>query len=229
MGFYYYDYYFIALIIPALLFSMWAQYRVSSTFKKESQHFSMRGITGAQAARQILDANGLYNVAVTEIRGKLTDNYNPMTNTISLSTEVANSTSVASIGVAAHEVGHAIQYANSYAPIKLRAAIIPATKIGSMLSMPLILIGLLMSSQSLAMFGVILFSAVVFFQLVTLPVEYNASSRAMKSIVGMNILSEDEAKGARRVLSAAALTYLAALLTAIANLIRLLAIVGIRN
>ncbi len=212
----------ILLILPALFISIWAQMKVSSTFKKYSLTFTRRGVTGYQAARRILDANGLHYVRIERVRGHLTDHFDPRQNVIRLSESVYDRSNIAAVGVAAHEVGHAIQYAQDYAPIKIRAAIIPATKYGSMLAMPLFFIGLIMASSSLMFFGIILYSAVALFQLVTLPVEFNASSRAMATLEGMGILVDDEPKYARKVLSAAAMTYVAALLTSLLTLLRLI-------
>lgn len=212
----------ILLILPALFISIWAQMKVSSTFKKYSLTFTRRGVTGYQAARRILDANGLHYVRIERVRGHLTDHFDPRQNVIRLSESVYDRSNIAAVGVAAHEVGHAIQYAQDYAPIKIRAAIIPATKYGSMLAMPLFFIGLIMASPSLMFFGIILYSAVALFQLVTLPVEFNASSRAMATLEGMDILVDDEPKYARKVLSAAAMTYVAALLTSLLTLLRLI-------
>lgn len=212
----------ILLILPALLISIWAQMKVSSTFKKHSQTFTRRGVTGYQAARRILDANGLHYVRIERVRGHLTDHFDPRQNVIRLSESVYDRSNIAAVGVAAHEVGHAIQYAQDYSPIKLRAAILPVTRYGSMLAMPLFFIGLIMASSSLMFFGIILYSAVALFQLVTLPVEFNASARAMATLEGMGILVDDEPKYARKVLSAAAMTYVAALLTSLLTLLRLI-------
>ena len=219
----------ILLILPALFISIWAQMKVSSTFKKHSKTFTRRGVTGYQAARRILDANGLHYVRIERVRGHLTDHFDPRQNVIRLSESVYDRSNIAAVGVAAHEVGHAIQYAQDYAPIKLRAAIIPATKYGSMLAMPLFLIGLIMASSSLMFFGIILYSAVALFQLVTLPVEFNASARAMATLEGMGILVDDEPKYARKVLSAAAMTYVAALLTSLLTLLRLIILANNRR
>lgn len=212
----------ILLILPALFISIWAQMKVSSTFKKHSKTFTRQGVTGYQAARRILDANGLHYVRIERVRGHLTDHFDPRQNVIRLSESVYDRSNIAAVGVAAHEVGHAIQYAQDYSPIKLRAAILPVTRYGSMLAMPLFLIGLIMASSSLMFFGIILYSAVALFQLVTLPVEFNASSRAMATLQNMGILVDDEPKYARKVLSAAAMTYVAALLTSLLTLLRLI-------
>ena len=227
-GFYYLDYTYL-LLIPAMLFALYAQFKVNSTYNKFSKVRNSRGITGAEVARRILDANGLWNVKVVHIAGSLTDNYNPQTNTVSLSDSTYSSDSVAAIGVAAHECGHAVQHATGYAPIKIRSAIIPITNIGSSLGMILLLVGLIFSSHSLAIFGVLLYSAVTVFQAVTLPVEFNASSRALKTLRDDFILDEDELPRARKVLSAAALTYVAPLISSIATVLRLLLIANNRT
>ncbi len=227
-GYYYFDYTYL-LLIPAMLFALYAQFKVNSTYSKYSKIRNARGITGADVARRILDANGLWNVKVVHIAGNLTDNFNPQTNTVSLSDSTYSSSSVAAIGVAAHECGHAVQHATGYAPIKLRSAIIPITNIGSSLGVILLLVGLIFSSHSLAIFGVLLYSAVAVFQAVTLPVEFNASSRALKTLREDFILDEDELPMARKVLSAAALTYVAALISSISTVFRLFLIANNRT
>ncbi len=224
----YFDWTYVVFVIPMLILSMIAQAGVTSSFKKYSKVFSKRGITADMAARAILDANGLGSVRIGRISGNLTDNYNPKDNTIYLSDSTAGSTSVAAIGVAAHEAGHAIQHAMGYIPIKIRMAIVPITQIGSRLSTPLILIGLLMSFYPLAYAGIILFGTVVLFQLVTLPTEFNASRRAME-ILSNGYLENEEQKGAKKVLRAAAMTYLAALFTSLATLLRFIVIVSGRR
>jgi len=218
-----FDPYFLLLVIPAMIFSMWAQSQVTSRFKKYSQQATMKGLTGAQAADAVLRGNGVTDVTIERIAGNLTDHFDPRTNVIRLSDSVHDSTSVAAVGVAAHEAGHALQYANGYAPMKLRAAIIPVTNIGSKLSMPLVLIGLIMSMDGLINIGILLFSTVVLFQLITLPVEFNASSRALNILDNSALLTRDELPDARRVLSAAALTYVGAMAVSLAQLIRLIA------
>lgn len=223
------DYWYIVLVVPTLIFGMIAQSMVSSSFKKYSGVRTRKGYTAAEVARQILDRNGLNHIPVVPIRGELTDNYNPQTQTVNLSESVYNSSSVASIGVAAHEVGHAIQHAKGYVPIKIRSAIIPITNFGSGISPFLILLGLLLGINSLAILGVILFSTVAIFQLVTLPVEFNASRRALRTLDNDGILTGDELSGAKKVLTAAAMTYVAALITSLANLLRLILIVGRRD
>ena len=236
MGYYYYgfDMSYLIFVLPCLLLSLWASTNVNSTFKKYANQLSLRGITGAEAAKRVLFANGITNVRIERVSGDLTDHYDPKTNVIRLSDSVYDSTSVAAIGVACHEAGHAVQYAQNYAPIKLRAAIVPITNIGSHLAMPLILIGLLLSfgeniSYGFVYAGIACFSLSVVFQLVTLPVEFNASRRAMESIESCNILTEDEQKGARKTLTAAALTYVAATAVALAQVLRLLVLFGGRR
>lgn len=227
--FFYYDYYYLILIVPALLIATWAQFKVNSTFNKYSKMRASRGYTAAQIARNMLDENGLYNVSVERVSGNLTDHYDPKANVIRLSHSVYNSTSVAAIGVAAHETGHAIQYAKGYAPIKLRSAVIPLTQIGSTLSMPLILLGFVFSMRPLVIGGIILFSLVALFQLITLPVEFNASRRALEALENREYLYDEELVGARKTLSAAAMTYVAALLVSLMQLLRLILLFGRRN
>lgn len=240
MYFYGIDIYYILLVLPAMLFSFWASARVNSTFKRYSQMRNSRGMTGADAARAVLAANGVAGVRIERVSGNLTDHYDPRDNVIRLSDSVYDAATPAAVGVAAHEAGHAVQYATNYAPIKLRAAIVNVTNIGSRLSIPLIVIGLLlMSIRSLAaysdffyyvaLFGVLCFGLCVVFQLITLPTEYNASRRAKQTIESCNMLTLEEQQGVKRVLSAAALTYVAALTVAIANFLRLLMIVGRRR
>ncbi|MBQ8145039.1 MAG: zinc metallopeptidase [Oscillospiraceae bacterium] len=223
------DWTYIVFIIPAMLISIWAQFKVSSAYSKYSKVLNARGLTGAQASEYILRTYGVTGVRIEHIAGNLTDHYDPTDNVIRLSDGVYNATSVAAVGVAAHETGHALQYAFGYAPIKLRAAIIPATRIGSYASWPLLLIGMIFSSQSLIWAGIALFSLVVLFQLLTLPVEFNASSRALQAIDQWNILSAEEYQGAKKVLTAAALTYVAALLTSLMQLLRLVLIFSNRR
>ena len=232
MPYYYgFDWTYVYLVLPCLILSLWASARVNSTFKRYSRQFSSRGITGADAAQRVLRANGIGNVRIERIGGNLTDHYDPTTNVIRLSDDVYGSTSTAAIGVACHEAGHAVQYAQGYAPIKLRAAIIPVTNFGSKLAMPLILLGILFSSLGntsdfFINLGIACFGLSVLFQLVTLPVEFNASHRALVAIDEGGLLTEEEQKGARKTLTAAALTYVAATATALAQLLRLLVIFG---
>lgn len=225
----FWDRYYFLLVVPAMLIAFFAQIRVNGTFEQYSKVFSRRGVTAAQVARNILDENGLYNVQVERISGKLTDHFDPRTNVVRLSDAVYASTSIASIGVAAHEVGHAVQHSVDYAPLVVRNAIIPITNIGSRLSIPLILMGVLFSVQPLVEIGIIAFSLMVLFQLITLPVEFNASSRAIHTLAEDGYLYEDELSGAKKVLGAAALTYVAALITAVAQLLRLILLFGRRN
>lgn len=238
MPFYYgYDWTYFVLVLPTLLFALWAQARVNSTFNKYSRVRNMRGMTGAQAAQAVLSANGVYGVRIERISGNLTDHYDPKSNVIRLSDGVYDAPTPAAVGVAAHEAGHAVQYAQNYAPIKIRAAIVNVTNIGSRLSLPLIIIGLLLMSVSglgeffyyVALAGALCYGLCVIFQLVTLPTEFNASHRALKAIEGSSLLTDEEQKGAKKVLTAAALTYVAALATALAQFVRLLTIVNRRR
>ena len=212
------------LLIAVLLLSLWAQAQVSGNFKRYSGVANRRRLTGAQAAEAVLRAHGVYNVAIRPCSGNLTDHYDPRDNSISLSENVYNSTSIAAVGVAAHEAGHAVQYAENYGPVRLRTAIIPATQIGSKFSFILLLVGMVLYSQSLFFVGILLFSLTTIFQLITLPVEFNASRRALAGIREQHLLAEDELPGARRVLTAAAMTYVAALATSLASLLRLILI-----
>ena len=230
LGYFYgIDMTYIIFVLPALIFTMYAQSKVSSTFKKYSTVANRQGFTGAQVARRILDMNGLHNVVVERISGNLTDHFDPRSNVVRLSDSTYSSTSVAAIGVAAHEVGHAVQHAEGYAPIKIRNSIVPVVQIASYAAWPLAIFGIILSFDNLANFGVILFGAVVLFQLITLPVEFNASSRAVKTLENYAILDGDELQSSKKVLSAAAMTYVASAAVAIANLLRLLTIIGGRN
>ena len=233
---YYYgfDWTYIVLVLPCILLSLWASSNVKSTFNKYSRQFSSRRLTGAEAAQRVLSANGVRGVRIDRISGNLTDHYDPKTNVIRLSDSVYSSTSTAAIGVACHEAGHAVQYAENYAPIKLRAAIIPLTNFGSRIAMPLILAGILLTalgsfSDTLVYLGIAAFGMSLVFQIVTLPVEFNASRRAMEAISGSNLLTEEEQRGARKTLTAAALTYVAATAVALAQLLRLLMLFGNRR
>ena len=234
--FYYYgfDMTYLILVLPFVILSLWASSNVNSTFRKYSQQMSRRHISGAQAAQRVLTANGVTGVRIERVRGNLTDHFDPRTNVIRLSDSVYDSTSTAAIGVACHEAGHAVQYAQHYAPIKLRAAIIPVTNIGSKLAMPLILLGVLFSafgymSYSLVYLGIACFGLSLLFQLVTLPVEFNASRRAMEAIESAGILTDEEQKGARKTLTAAAMTYVAATALALMQLLRLIMLFGGRR
>jgi Zn-dependent membrane protease YugP len=231
MPIYYFDWTYLVLVLPCIIISLWASSNVNSTFRRYSDQLSSRRITGAQAAQRVLSANGVSGVRIERVSGNLTDHFDPKSNIIRLSDSVYESTSTAAIGVACHEAGHAVQYAHHYGPIKLRAAIVPITNIGSRLSMPLILLGLLLSflgsfSYTLVYLGIAAFGLSLVFQLVTLPVEFNASRRAMQTIESANILTEDEQRGARKTLTAAALTYVAATAVAMAQLLRLLVLFG---
>ena len=233
MPYFYYgfDWTYLVLVLPCIILSLWASANVNSTFKKYSQQHSIRRITGAQAAMRVLSANGVSGVRIERVSGNLTDHFDPKTNVIRLSDSVYDATSVAAIGVASHEAGHAVQYAENYGPIKLRAAIIPVTNFGSKLAMPLILLGLLLTfmgefSYTLVYLGIACFGLSLVFQLVTLPVEFNASRRAMEAIETAEILSTEERRGAKKTLTAAALTYVAATAVALAQLLRLLVLFG---
>lgn len=219
-----FDSLYLILVLPALIFSIWAQSRVSGSFKKYSGQRVQRGLTGAEAAYNVLRSAGITDVKVERVAGELTDHYDPRTNVIRLSESVYATATVAAVGVAAHEAGHAIQYAVSYSPMKLRAAVIPLTNIGSKLSMPLILLGIVLGMTGLVNIGILLFGSVVVFQLITLPVEYNASRRAVAILGDSGMLSQDELEGSKKVLSAAALTYVGALALSLAQLIRLIAL-----
>lgn len=222
-GYYYMsNYYYIILVLPMVILSMIASMRVNSAFKKYSQVLSSRRITGAQAAFEILRYYGITNVQIERVSGNLTDHFDPKANVIRLSDKVYNSTSVAAIGVACHEAGHAAQYAQGYSPIKIRNTILPLANIGSKAGIPLAILGLALSFEPLALAGVIFFAFAVIFQLVTLPVEFNASKRAITVIGEVDLLNEEEKKGAKNVLSAAAMTYVAALAVSVANLLRLI-------
>ena len=233
MPYYYYgfDWTYVYLVLPCLLLSLWASAHVNGTFKKYSRQHSLRGITGADAAARVLAANGVRGVRIEHISGNLNDHYDPSTNVIRLSDNVYGSTSTAAIGVACHEAGHAVQYAQGYSPIKLRSAIIPLTNFGSRLALPMIFIGLLFSSLgNLSNFfiylGIACFGLSLVFQLVTLPVEFNASRRALSAIEDGQLLTDEELSGARKPLTAAALTYVAATAAALAQLVRLLVLFG---
>lgn len=211
---------YFLLLIPVLLLSLWAQMQVSGSFRRYNAMNNRRRITGAQAAEAVLRAHGVYDVAVRSCRGNLTDHYDPRDNTIYLSESVYNAPTIAAVGVACHEAGHAVQYAVGYGPIRLRSAIIPATQFGSRFSFILLLLGLVLYSEPLFFVGIVLFSLTTVFQLVTLPVEFNASARAIETIEGQGLLYEDEVPGAKKVLRAAALTYVAALLMSMLQLLR---------
>ncbi len=227
MGYFYgIDMTYIVLVMPALIFAMYAQSKVNTTFNKYRTVGNRRGYTGADVARKILDMNGLQSVKIERVSGNLTDHFDPRTNVVRLSDATHDSMSVSAIGVAAHEVGHAIQHAEGYAPIKLRNAIVPVVQIASYAAWPLAIFGIIFSFSKLATLGVIMFMAVVLFQTITLPVEFNASSRALKTLGNNAILDADELSASKQVLSAAAMTYVAAAVVAVANLLRLLALTG---
>ena len=227
-GYYYYDVTYI-LVLIGFAFTMFASFGVNSTFNKYKDVMNRHGLTGAMAARRILDANGLHHVQIVRIAGNLTDNFNPKTNVVSLSDSTYNSTSVAAIGVAAHECGHAVQYQTGYAPIKVRNGIYPVVRIGNMAAMPLFIIGLFLGLGDLAMFGALLFGLVLIFQLVTLPVEFNASTRAIRTLEGMYMLDDEEIKGAKKVLKAAAMTYVAAAASTALQFLRLVMLANRRR
>lgn len=226
MPFLYIDEYYILFVLPALIFALICQARVNSVFKKYSQVGASRGLDGARAAYEVLRYSGVRGVQIERVSGNLTDHFDPRTNVVRLSDSVYSAKTLAAVGVAAHESGHAAQYAEGYFPMKLRAAIIPATNIGSRLAVPLILLGILFSFPPLWSVGIICFGLSVFFQLVTLPVEFNASRRALATLRDSNMLDEDELRGAKKVLSAAAMTYVAALAVSLMQLLRLMAIVS---
>ena len=231
MGYYYWDPTYILVVIGAVI-CMIASARVKGTFNKYSQLRSMSGMNGAQVAQRVLQAAGIYDVQVRHVSGSLTDHYDPRTKTVNLSDPVYNATSVAALGVAAHECGHAIQHAKSYAPLSIRSALVPIANFGSMLAWPVILIGLLFNTRSSGLIidiGILLFSAAVLFQLVTLPVEFDASRRALVMLRTQGILSEDELKYTRKVLKSAALTYVASAAAAILQLLRIILITNGRR
>ncbi|HEX7065697.1 MAG TPA: zinc metallopeptidase [Bacillales bacterium] len=211
--------YLIGFMILILIIPLYAQARVKGAYKKYLKVGNSTGLTGAETARKILNDNGLFNVSIQEVRGKLSDHYNPRTKVVNLSSDIYHGHSLAGTAVAAHEVGHAIQDAKNYAPLRFRTSLVPVASLGSNLALPLILAGAIFGFMGLAMLGVIFFAAAVLFQIVTLPVEFNASSRAMKQVVALNIIGSDEKKGAKKVLDAAAMTYVAATLVALLQLL----------
>ena len=214
------------IMIPVLLFSFYCQIKVKRAFRRYSSVHAMCGMTGAQAAARLLQLNGITDVQIRQIGGTLTDYYDPKNKEICLSGDVYNATSVAAIGVACHEAGHACQHAQGYAPLKIRNAAIPGTRIGSSLGIPLVLLGMVFTWRPLIMVGILLYALVALFQLLTLPVEFNASRRALQTIESNQFLTEQEYRGAKKVLTAAALTYVAALASALATLLRLLLLAG---
>lgn len=223
---YYYDSTYILVIIGALL-CIFAQLKIQTTFKKYSKVMSRSGMTGAQAAQRILQLSGIYDVRIEHIRGELTDHYDPSSKVLRLSDSVYGSNSIAAIGVAAHECGHAVQHNKGYAPLKIRSALVPAANIGSKLGIPIILIGVILGmNQLFIQIGIWVFALAVLFQVVTLPVEFNASGRALNMLGGYGLMENDETKGCRKVLSAAALTYVAAAASSILQLLRLILLYG---
>lgn len=227
----YFDWTYFVFVVPALLLSFWASSSVQGTFRKYQNQHSSRGITGCDAARRILHANNLDHIRIERVAGHLSDHYDPRAQVIRLSDAVYGSTSTAAIGVAAHEAGHAVQHATNYSPLKLRNAIIPVTNIGSRLAFPLFIVGLLLASVdsvylSIAYLGLIGFGLCVVFQLLTLPTEFNASSRALAALNAQGILNESELAGSQKVLRAAAMTYVAALAVSFSQLLRLLFILN---
>jgi len=220
MYLYDFDMYFLLFIIPAMIFSLVMQIMVKSAYKKQSRIGNARGITGAVAAQMVLDEGGAQGVRIEMTRGRLSDHYDPRTNVIRLSEGVYSAASVAAVGIAAHEAGHAVQHAQKYAPIKVRNAILPVCNIGSMAAVPLMLLGFMLEFWGLVTLGLALYALIALFQLVTLPVEFNASRRALRAIEGQNMLRGTELAGARKVLTAAAMTYVAALVVSLANLLR---------
>lgn len=223
------DIYYIVLVIPALLLGVWAQNRVNTAFSTYSQVRAYRGYTGAMAAEQILRENGVHDVRIERIAGNLTDHFDPRSKVIRLSDSVFGSNSIAAIGVAAHEAGHAVQHAVGYFPIRIRNVFVPVANFGSRISVPLIILGVLLSFQGLITIGILLFSTVAIFQLITLPVEFDASRRALEVLAGTGLLEGEEIDGARKVLSAAAMTYVAALISSVAQLLRLIGLYGNRR
>ncbi len=231
MGFYYFDYRSFIIMLPAVLISMYAQFKVNSTFQKYSRVNTVRRMTGADAAYRVMQYGGAQGVQIQHISGNLNDNFNPTTGIISLSDPVYDATSVSAVGVAAHEAGHAVQHAHGYLPNKIRAGLVPVTQIGSTLAMPMIVIGLILPVQYdfIVNLGILLYSLCVLFQLVTLPVEFNASARALKALDETGILYPEELDGAKKVLQAAAMTYVAATFASLLSLLRLLLIAGNRR
>ena len=230
----YFDMTYFVFLLPALLFSAWASARVRSVFAKYNNRRSLRGLTGEQAARRLLDANGLYDVRIEKVSGELSDHYDPSAKVIRLSEGVFHSSSEVAIGIACHETGHALQHAQGYGPLRLRTAIIPITNLGAKLSGPLIIGGFLLASfseslLSLAYIGILCFSLSTLFQFITLPVEFNASRRAMQAIEERGILYDSEIGPVREILSAAALTYVAALAVSLVQLLRFIVLVNRRR
>lgn len=222
MPYFYFDYYYLILVVPALLLALWAQVQVKTTYRKYSRVPNSRGMTGAYAAQAVLNFYGITDVRIERVSGNLTDHYDPRSKVIRLSDGVYNSSTVAAIGIACHEAGHAAQHAENYAPIKIRNAITPVCNIGSTIGIPLALIGWIFGFSILVYVGLGLYAAIFIFQVATLPVEFNASRRAIKVIDETQLLRDDEIGGAKKVLAAAAMTYVASMIVALANLLRLL-------
>ncbi len=222
MPYFFYDYYYIILVIPAIILALIAQAKVKSTFNKFSKVSNSRGITGAYAAQTVLTHYGIRDVRIEQVSGKLSDHYDPKSKVIRLSPEVYSGTSIAAVGVACHEAGHAAQHAESYTPVKVRNTLVPVCNIGSTLGFPLAIIGYFLGFEPLIVIGLMLYALITVFHLVTLPVEFNASRRAIKVIDATNLLYDDEINGAKKVLSAAAMTYVASLIVSLANLLRLI-------
>lgn len=217
------------ILIPGLLLAMYAQAKVTSTYNRYKKITSHSGYTGAQFARKMLNDNGLYDVTITQISGRMSDHYDPRANQVRLSAEVYNGTSIASLGIAAHEVGHAVQHATNYFPLTVRNLVVPVTNFSSSIYMLFIFIGIIMNSFSMIQFGIMLFAVIVIFQVITLPVEFNASRRAIATLGGDGVLDAEELSGAKRVLGAAAMTYVAAMVTAVLQLLQLLMVFGGHN
>ena len=216
---FYYDAQYWLMMLPVLIITLYAQFKVKSNFNRYSKVRNTRGLTGAQAAAAVLQSSGVHDVRIERVAGNLTDHYDPRSNVIRLSQSVYDSPSIAAVGVAAHEAGHAVQYAVGYTPVRLRSAMIGVTNIGSQFGIILLVLGIALNFEPLFLVGIVLFAITTLFQLVTLPVEFNASRRAMSAINEWGLLTVDEAAGARRVLSAAAITYVAALLTSVVQLL----------
>ena len=217
-----FDTLYLVLVLPTILFALWAQFMVKSSFKKYSKQRTNNGLTGDDAALHVLRQAGIDNVRIERIHGNLTDHFDPRDNVIRLSDSVYDAPSVAAVGVAAHEAGHAIQYSASYVPMKIRSAIIPVTSVGSQMAMPLVLLGIIFSFPGLINIGILLFGAVVVFQLITLPVEFNASRRAVNALRETGLLTAEELPASKKVLTAAALTYVGALAVSLAQMLRLI-------
>lgn len=219
---FYLDSYYLLLVVPALLFSLFAQFKVKNSFNKYSRIRNTKGMTGADVAKSILERSGLYDVRIERVAGELTDHYDPRTKVVRLSQSVYGSDSIAAIGVAAHETGHAIQHSVGYGPLALRSTLVPVARIGSNLGFPFAFIGLLLGLPFLVNVGIVLFSMAVAFTLITLPVEFNASKRAIRTLEDTGLLDYSEVDPAKKVLNAAAMTYVASTAVAVANLLRLM-------